>query len=367
LHAAAEAHDRVAMEGDHPRRTQVTVLALAVAVAGTGLAGYLISRPASVPHAPSPPLQSITPQPAPTPSAQPSADGFTVADDAATGQIVVYGGSAGTGGDTWLWTGPGWTLAAPATQPPALYGASAVYDPVSRAVMLAGGGSFEAAGNDGTWSWDGETWHELDADITRPPVAGGTLRWDPALQQMVLVTPASAGDNSSSQTWLWAGNHWIPKGGHAPFPANALQIAFDPSSDELVAMSCCLFSSSLTVAGDAQMWRWDGAAWHFIADTRLPPTIGVTFGLVWDASSHSLLLSGQASSPQTPLTPVLTWRLVNTELVALRASGAPVVSGASFIETDNGPRLVAADSSVEGSSTPYHLWAWTGAGWKQLG
>jgi hypothetical protein len=353
--------------GDRSGRTPVTVLALAVAVAGTGLVGYLISRPGSVPHTPRPPLQSIAPQPAPTPTAQPSAAGFSVADDSATGQVLVFGGSSGSGADTWIWKGTGWTLAAPTTQPPPLYGASAVYDPVSRVVMLAGGGSFEAAGNDGTWSWDGETWQELDADITRPPVAGGTLGWDPALQQMVLVTPASAGDNSSSQTWLWAGNHWMPRGGPSPFPANALQIAFDPSSDELVAMSCCLFSSSLTVAGDAQMWRWDGAAWHFIADTSLPPIIGAVFGLGWDASSHSLLMSGQELSPQTPLTPVLTWRLVSREWVALRATGAPVVSGASLIETDDGLRLVAADSSVEGNSTPYHLWAWTGAGWKQLG
>ena len=269
-----------AMEGDHPRRTQVTVLALVVAVAATGLVGYLISRPTPESLVPLVPQQSVAPLTTePTPTAQPSAAGFSVADDAATGQIVVYGGSAGTGGDTWLWTGSGWTLAAPAQQPPALYGASTAYDPVTRVVMLAGGGPFEGAGNDGTWSWNGETWHELDADISRPPVAGGTLGWDPALQQMVLVTPASAGDNSSSQTWLWAGNHWIPRGGPAPFPANGLEIAFDPLGDELVAMSCCLFSSNLTIAGDAQMWRWDGAAWHFIADTGLPPTDAMTFGL----------------------------------------------------------------------------------------
>jgi hypothetical protein len=127
-----------------------------------------------------------------------------------------------------------------------------------------------------------------------------------------------------------------------------------------------LFSSDLTLAGDAQMWRWDGAAWHFIADTKLPSTTALVFGLGWDASSHSLLMCGQSFDPQTPLTPVLTWRLVGHDWVALRAASAPVVSAGSLVETDDGLRLVAADSTVEGNSTPYHIWAWTGSGWKQL-
>lgn len=355
--------------GDHPRRARAALLALVVAVACTGVVGYLISRTGALPQTPPTSQPSVAPLVnEPTPTAQPSADAFTVADDAATGQIVVYGGTSGTGSDTWVWNGAGWTLASPPMQPPPLAGASAVYDPVSRLVMLAGGGPFDGAGNDGTWGWDGETWKELDASISQPPVAGGAMAWDPALNQMILVTPASAGDNSSSQTWLWAGNRWIPKGAHEPFEANALQMAFDPATDALMAVSCCLFSQSLNIAGDDQIWRWDGVAWHLIANTALPATTGPLLGLSWDAASHSLLLCVQLFNPQAlPLMPVLTWRLVGHAWVAVRVASAPSLSDGSIIQTDGGLRLVGADSTVEGSLTPYHVWAWSGSGWKQLG
>ncbi len=355
--------------GDHPRRTRAALLALVIAVACTGLVGYLISRTSSLPQTPPTPQHSVAPLiNEPTPTAQPSADAFSVADDPATGQIVVYGGTSGTGSDTWIWNGADWTRAAPAAQPPSLDGASAVYDPVSWLVMLAGGGPFDAAGNDGTWVWDGDTWDELDSSTSQPPVGGGTMAWDPALKQMILVTPASAGNNSSSQTWLWASNRWVPKGVPAPFQDNGLQLAFDPSTEAFLAASCCLFAHDLSIAGDVQIWRWAGSAWQLIANTALPTDTGPLLGLGWDASSHSLLLCGQLFNPQTlPLMPVLMWRLVGHAWVAVHAAPAPSLTDGSLIQTDSGLRLVGADSTVEGSSTPYHVWAWTGSGWKQMG
>lgn len=355
--------------GDHPRRTRAALFALVVAVACTGLIGYLISRTSSLPQTPPTPHHSIAPLVnEPTPTAQPSADAFSVADDPATGQIVVYGGTAGTGSDTWVWSGAGWALASPEMQPPPLAGASAVYDPVSWLVMIAGGGPFDGGGNDGTWAWDGKTWKELDASTSQPPVAGGVMAWDPALEQMILVTPASPGDNSSSQTWLWVGNHWTPKGPHAPFEANALEMGFDPATESLLAVSCCLFSQSASSAGDEQVWRWDGVAWHLIADTALPSATGPLLGLSWDAASRSLLLCGQLFNPHSlPLMPVLMWRLVGHTWVAVRVASAPSLSSGSLIQTNGGLRLVGADSTVEGNSSPYHVWAWTGSGWKQLG
>ena len=64
--------------------------------------------------------------------------------------------------------------------------------------------------------------------------------------------------------------------------------------------------------------------------------------------------------------PALMWKLVGHQWIALPGTG-PAVSSAVLIETDDGLQLIGADSTVEGTTTPYHIWAWTGAGWKQLG
>lgn len=305
---------------------------------------------------------------APTPTAQANAFGYAAADDPATGQVVVYGGSSGTGSDTWIWNGPSWRLASPATQPPPLFSGTAAYDPVLQMVVLAGGEPFGAAENNGTWGWDGTTWHELDADISQPPVGGGTMAWDPALQQMVLVTAASAASSSSSQTWIWSGSNWTARGGHALFQANGVVLGFDESLNALVAVSCCASKQPSTNTGAMQTWRWNGSAWRLFAADVIPSMPAVV-GVGWDSITHSLLMSGQQFiGPLTaPVMPAAMWRLVGQKWVALKAVPTPLVSPATMIEAGDGLRLIVASSTVEGSSTPYHIWAWAGAGWKQLG
>jgi hypothetical protein len=348
--------------GDRPQRTRATVVGLAVAVACTGLVGYLISRPsrpAPAVRVPSIPQSFQPPATPPAPTPQPIASGFAVADDPATGQVVVFGGSSGLGADTWVWTGVTWEYEEPATQPPPLSDASLVYDPDSRLVMLAGGGPYAAGGNDGTWGWDGRTWHELDASVSQPPVAGGTMAWDPALQQMILVTAASTTDTANSQTWLWNDNRWIPRGSPAPFQP-LLELGFDDSTNALLGVSCC------TILDATQTWRWDGSVWHLLT-TAMFPSSPEFVGAGWDSITHSFLMCGHlyigAKTPQ--LTPALMWRLVGQKWVALGGEG-PVVLGAVLIETNDGLRLIGSDATVEGISTPYHIWAWTGSSWKQL-
>jgi hypothetical protein len=346
--------------GDRPQRTRATVVGLAVAVACTGVVGYLISGHAAAPPVAtrsSPSLAPVTTAAPPTP--QPIASGFAAADDPATGQVVVFGGSSGLGADTWVWTGLTWEFEEPATQPPPLSDASLVYDPESRLVMLAGGGPYAAGGNDGTWGWDGRTWHELDASVSQPPVAGGTMAWDPALKQMILVTAASTADTASSQTWVWNDNRWTPKGSPAPFQYG-LEIGFDESTSTLIAVSCC------TMTDATQTWRWDGSAWHLLT-TAVFPSSADFVGAAWDSITHSFLMCGDLySGGQGPqLTPTLMWKLVGKKWVALGGAG-PQVLDAVLIDTSDGLRLIGSDATVEGVFSPYHIWAWTGSGWKQL-
>jgi hypothetical protein len=350
-----------------PRRT---LLALVLAIVCTGLVGYAISRPARPPAQVQPtPRPSITPLATPSPpSAQSAADGFAVADDPAAGQVVVFGGSMGAGNDTWIWSGNRWMLAAPVNQPPAIGYGTAAYNPQLRMVMLAGGEPYGASSNNGTWGWDGVTWHELDADVDHPPIGGGTMAWDPALQEMVMVTAASTTDESA-QTWVWTVNHWSARGGHASFQVDDFLVGYDSAQGALLAFTCCAMLPDGASAGSGtQIWRWDGSVWRQLATTMNAPA-ATLFGLSWDSSSRSLLLCGQdtdASETNGSLEAAFTWRLVGREWTAVSAGAAPDVLEGFLIDTANGLRLIGS-TPFAGSSTPFHIWAWVGAGWKPLG
>ena len=64
-----------------------------------------------------------------------------MAYDAATGNVVLFGGNNGSSAlrDTWTWDGATWTKQAPATRPPAREFASMAYDAATGNVVLFGG------------------------------------------------------------------------------------------------------------------------------------------------------------------------------------------------------------------------------------
>ncbi len=70
-----------------------------------------------------------------------------MAYDAATGDVVLFGGAGRHGrlGGTWTWDGSTWTKQAPATSPPARDGASMAYDAATGTVVLFGGRAATAA------------------------------------------------------------------------------------------------------------------------------------------------------------------------------------------------------------------------------
>jgi hypothetical protein len=77
-----------------------------------------------------------------------------MAYDAATSNVVLFGGAGVSGdlGDTWTWDGSTWTKQAPATSPPAREDASMAYDAATgNAVLFGGGGNSRWIGV--TWTW----------------------------------------------------------------------------------------------------------------------------------------------------------------------------------------------------------------------
>jgi hypothetical protein len=91
------------------------------------------------------------------PATSPPARSFaSMAYDAATGDIVLFGGDSSQGifGDTWTWDGSTWTKQAPTAHPSARSRAAMAYDAATHDIVLFGGTNLRATFGD-TWTWGG--------------------------------------------------------------------------------------------------------------------------------------------------------------------------------------------------------------------
>jgi hypothetical protein len=132
----------------------------------------------------------------------------SMAYDAATGTIVLFGGCCAGRKDflgaTWTWNGSTWTKQSPATRPPAREDAAMAYDAATGNVVLFGGSDLHGFLND-TWTWDGSTWTE-QAPATSPPIRGGApMAYDAATGTTVLFGGVGAEDVVLGDTWTWGG------------------------------------------------------------------------------------------------------------------------------------------------------------------
>ncbi len=336
------------------------VVALGAVVLTVAAAGVVLSA-AQHPSAPVAPEHAHLPVPTPVPGEPLSGIGFTVADDPAQGDVMLFGGVENYA-NTWLWSGTGWALAHPTASPPGRLGASAAYDPETRVVMLFGGQRAPGAGggrlND-TWAWDGTTWQELERGGAIAGGEGSSMAWDDSLNELVLITAAS--NRSGDQTWIWDRTHWLlqPHGDVSP-GAFALPMAYDPITRTLIAEGCCYSPASQLGALDTT-WHWDGTRWLEFSTTRDPlpgsylaldPPLG---RLVICSCGPMLTLPALASWSGT------TWSLMTT-------AHLPVEPGAEISESATGQLLVfgSATLGTQFAAQPVHVWALKGSTWQRL-
>ena len=343
-----------------PRWVSATGLLGVIALAG-GI-GFALSNhqhPPAVPPSDATPSADGLPiapsvSPTPIPDGPVSSFGFSVADDPAAHQVVLFGG-VDSYDQTWVWDGSSWSLVRPGVSPAGRFNAAAAFDPVTGAVMLFGGRLQDGELAADTWAWTGATWHELDSGTGRTPAGeGAAMAWDAAAGAMVLVAPTAGG--SGGDTFVWDGAHWVRHGDGLPGSSIAGEMAFDPVSKSLLLVSPLL---PPTGSGPST-WRWTGQTWVDLAVT--PPT--ATTGMALDPSSGTLLLcSDPTSRAQSQLWSWngAAWRSVPNSALAVeldvevtdRAAGQFLMLG------------FGTPTSIV-SPQPVQVWSWTGSGWKQL-
>ena len=153
--------------------------------------------------------------------------GASMAYDAATGQLLMFGGLISAGGlsnQTWQWTGKGWSLLRPTVSPPPRMHGSMAYDPATRQLILSGGWTNSANGPvlTDTWNWTGTSWAELSPATTPESGYGASMAYDPVARNLVRFGGnVGYGDATTSDTYVWNGSDWS-KLSPPPYPDRPL-------------------------------------------------------------------------------------------------------------------------------------------------
>jgi hypothetical protein len=230
--------------------------------------------------------------PARSPSAR---TGAAMVYDAATGQLLLFGGGGGPviapgtlNAQTWVWTGRSWRQLHPTVSPSARQDANMVYDAARREVILYGG--FGGVGGDaGTWAWNGATWTLLHPASSPGPLWHQSMAYDSATKTVILFG-GNTDTGLSNQTWSWDGTTWtlLHPAVHPRDNAAAWQAAYDPASKQLI-----LAGQDFSVArnGVNEIWDWTGTSWRKVRFAAVPGdrTAG---SMTYDSAIRKIVLFG---------------------------------------------------------------------------
>ena len=234
----------------------------------------------------------------------PARYGASMAYDAATGDVVLFGGLSASGdmADTWTWNGSTWTEQLPKTSPPARFTASMAYDAATEDVVLFGGLANRTLLSD-TWNWNGVTWTQ-QSTVTKPSARdAAAMAFDAADGKMVLFGGGNGGATSLSDTWLWNGTTWTsPVPTQSPPGRFGSSMTYDPATSKLV-----LFGGYDGGQSDlSDMWTWDGTTWAQQYPATSPPARRYAT-MDYDATAGRVVLFGGDPGGVTPSSLDDTW------------------------------------------------------------
>ena len=259
-----------------------------------------------------------------------------MADDPATGQLILFGGYVAGGGgadiynDTWNWNGTDWIQLSPTEVPPASEGASMAYDTAASQFILYGGEG-DGVGYDATYYWNGTNW--TPTDFVNGGFQGGAgdtfaspLTYDPVTGQFLLFEGGNGQGPDGpgiappppavlNETWTWNGSIWTQLApASSPSPREAASMAYDSATNQLI-----LFGGQTEGAETLYNDTW-----------------------VWGAAP-AITSAASYAAPGSPFTFKVTTTGVPTPAISL-ASGSSLPTGVSLTDDGDGTATLAGAS-----------------------
>ena len=251
------------------------------------------------------------------------------------------------------------------TPPSPRTGASLVYDPSKRELVLFGGAAQPNTAKGGqpvvneTWTWDGTYWALQRSTVSPTPRHDAAMAYDAGHRVVVLYggiaatsSAGSGGQAAVSDTWTWNGSAWNqqhPR--HEPvlsfdWPAT---MAFDPVSKTVLLYGFAKITSGNVTNMTSQTWSWNGTDWTQLSPSAMPQGMGQLVG-----GAANLYLITSAGDRVGGIYVTEMWRWDGTGWTILGPSNdlVAVLGGAAFDPQHGRIVLVNVDT-----------WTWDGSKW----
>ncbi|HUK62863.1 MAG TPA: kelch repeat-containing protein, partial [Dongiaceae bacterium] len=240
--------------------------------------------------------------PLPTAGTLPSARmGGSVTFDDAGRRILMFGGTTGVAvlGDTWeldLTPDPTWQRIGAQAGPTLRSGHAAVLDPVGDRMIVFGGDSSLPLHLNDTWTWSfaGDSlWRQVARSGPRPSArVGATAIYDPVRRRMILH--GGLDTNAKADTWVLPLDadtlRWAPLATVGTPPARASHSAiYDPVRDRMIVFGGINGSSM----NDAWALALSGTpTWTNLAPAGTPPSRRLFHSAIYDPIRDRMLVYG---------------------------------------------------------------------------
>ena len=280
--------------------------------------------------------------------------GAHAAYDAATGQVVVFGGTRyagtgyadlGAGQTTAVWNGR-WRQIDAAIGPAARTGFMMAYDHSRGRVVVFGGAIDTNHPYADTWEWDGGRWQR---GPDGPARSYATMAYDARLKRIVLF--GGLVDNNTyadTMTWLYDGTTWTPQTtATAPPTTIFADMTYDPDRDVVVMFGGREDGSP---SETNTVWEFNGTTWRNATPSSGGPAGTVEApGLAYSAGLHTVVLYGGMSSPGVPQTSTSAmWTWNGTAWTAF-AGATPTQRGHHVLVDDGRGGLLVYGGTFQGS------------------
>ncbi|MCB9917202.1 MAG: hypothetical protein H6832_02205 [Planctomycetes bacterium] len=206
-------------------------------------------------------------------------DGPAVAWDESSQSTIIFGDGelqqpSGFGQQTFEYRDDGLHLLRPLSSPPARGGARMAFDPISKQLILFGGGIWNVDFND-TWAWDGQTWKQLFPQAAPSPRRYFAMGVDKSSGKILLFGGAATANGgiaaTYSDTWEWTGANWVQL---LPTTVPGRRLNASLAWDSSIGALCMYGGSANGWFGlyPGECWVWRSGNWQLGPKT---PFVGV--------------------------------------------------------------------------------------------
>ena len=194
-----------------------------------------------------------------------------------------------------VWMTPGCGKSCPPSTAMPFAAGALIYDsPRSRILMLTGGPA--GPGNE-TWSWDRAKWSQIPT-AHRPTLTSCCVSPDGATGRL-LALGYYFDWGGINRLWVFDGTDWTLTS--TPTPAGNVMMINDPSTDRPLLVRSTDIDGNLSLG----TWSWSGSAWQRLDVTLPPPLTDSSLG--YDAAHKAVILFGGRDAYGRPVSDTWVW------------------------------------------------------------